>query len=367
MREIINRQRATTFLTHLLCISILFILPEVLASISNPGRPFKPWMYTKTLIFIGVFYLNYYWIIEKSLAGTKRFLRFTAYNLVVIVVSLALFYLIWRFRAFFGGKPPLRHYQSPTEWMFLAKSVGMLSRDLVMLILVIGFATALRLGDEWIKLDRRRRDLLSSQRDEELKNLKSQLNPHFLFNTLNSIYALIAISPDKAQGAVHELSRLLRYVLYDTSATVSFRQELGFIDNYINLMRLRLNPNLRLNVTLDAGPDSDNLRIAPLLFITLIENVFKHGLYTPEIPLEINISARDGQICCTTSNGRLPDTPDSSSTHPSRTSDGGIGMMNLRRRLDLIYGKNATLDVATTPDTYKVTLLINASTTKSNP
>lgn len=354
MREIITRQRATTFLAHLLCISILFILPEVMASISNPGRTIKLWTLSKTVLFIGVFYLNYYWIIEKSLNSSKRFIRLIGYNLIVIVISLGLCYLIWRFKGYLGGRPPLRHYQSPSEWMYLAKSVGILSRDLVMLILVIGFATALRLGDEWLKLDRRRKDLLSSQRDEELKNLKSQLNPHFLFNTLNSIYALIAISSQKAQGAVHELSRLLRYVLYDTSATVSFRQELGFIENYISLMRLRLNPAVRLDVTLDPG-DDDNLRIAPLLFITLIENVFKHGLYTPEIPLTISISARDGIIRCTTSNGYHP-SADRSET--SRQPDGGIGMMNLRRRLDLIYGKRATLDVDTTADIYRVTLTI---------
>lgn len=353
MREILTRQRTTTFLAHLLCISIFFILPEVLANISNPGRPIKPWVYTKTLIIIGVFYINYYWIIEHSFGKSKRLIRFFGWNIILCVVSLTLFYLIWRFRDFFGGKPPLRNYDSPTEWMYLAKSMTMLSRDFVMLILVIGFATALRLGDEWLKLDRRRKDLLSAQREEELKNLKSQLNPHFLFNTLNSIYALIAISPQKAQDAVHELSRLLRYVLYDTSATVSFRQELGFIDNYINLMRLRLNPAVKLDVTLNAG-DNESLRIAPLLFITLIENVFKHGIYTPEIPLRISITADGNQILCTTSNGRQPSADDS-----GKSPEGGIGMSNLRRRLDLIYGRQATIDIDQTPETYKVTLRID--------
>ena len=155
----------------------------------------------------------------------------------------------------------------------------MLSRDVVMLILVIGFATALRLGDKWLKLDRRRQDLVNMQREEELKNLKSQLNPHFLFNTLNSIYALIAISPTKAQEAVHELSRLLRYVLYDTSATVSLKQELAFIDNYVSLMKLRLSSAIRLNVTLDAG-NNETLRVAPLLFITLIETFQTRDTHT---------------------------------------------------------------------------------------
>ena len=173
------------------------------------------------------------------------FPAFFGYNFLLIIVALGLIYLIWRFKGHLGGRTPLRNHPSPTESMYFAKSIGMLSRDVVMLILVIGFATALRLGDKWLKLDRRRQDLVNMQREEELKNLKSQLNPHFLFNTLNSIYALIAISPTKAQEAVHELSRLLRYVLYDTSATVSLKQELAFIDNYVSLMKLRLSSAIK--------------------------------------------------------------------------------------------------------------------------
>lgn len=363
MKEILTRQRITTFLTHFLCIVILFILPEILSSLANPGRPIKMWMYTKTFVFIGVFYINYYCIIERSFDKPKRFLRFFGSNLLLIIVALGLIYLIWRFKGHLGGRTPLRNHHSPTESMYFAKSVGMLSRDLVMLILVIGFAAALRVGDKWLKLDRRRQDLLNMQREEELKNLKNQLNPHFLFNTLNSIYALIAISPVKAQEAVHELSRLLRYVLYDTSATVTLRQELAFIDNYVNLMKLRLSSAIKLNVNLDAG-NNENLRIAPLLFITLIENVFKHGIHTPEIPLEISVIAHGDTIECRTSNGHQPTgshttLPALPSADNDDSNSGGIGLSNLRRRLDLIYGRNAQLDIVTSDELYEVSLKIH--------
>ena len=363
MREIITRQRLTTFLTHLLCITILFVLPELLSGLANPGRPIKPWIYTKTFVFLGVFYVNYYWIIERSFNKSRPFLRFFGYNILVIIISLGLMYLIWRCKGHLGGKTPLRHHTSPTELMYLTKAAGMLSHDAVMLILVIGFATALRIGDKWIKLDRRLQDLINYQREEELKNLKSQLNPHFLFNTLNSIYALIAISPSEAQEAVHELSRLLRYVLYDTSATVSLRQELDFIANYINLMKIRLSPSLNLSVHLDAG-NAENLRVAPLLFITLIENVFKHGIHTPEIPLKISVTAHDHTITCTTSNGYAPS--DTQHPLPKEDSEGGIGLANLRRRLDLIYGKDANLKVDSSGDIYTVTLTIDTSAGEEN-
>lgn len=359
MKEILTRQRVTTFLAHLLCITILLILPEILTSLVNPGRPLKLWMYTKTFVFLGAFYVNYYWIIERSFDKPRRFLRFFCANFLVILISLGLIYLIWRFKGHLGGREPLRHHVAPTEGMYLAKATGMLSRDLVMLVLVIGFAMALRLGDKWLQLDRRREDLINYQREEELKNLKSQLNPHFLFNTLNSIYALIAISPQKAQDAIHELSGLLRYVLYDTSATVSLKEELTFIENYISLMKIRLSPSVKLDVTLNPG-DQENLRVAPLLFITLIENVFKHGIHTPDIPMIISITATDGVIRCETSNGHYiaADKNDTNAVDENINASGGIGLANLRRRLDLIYGDDASLDVDVTPDLYRVTLII---------
>lgn len=107
---------------------------------------------------------------------------------------------------------------------FLGKDFGMVHiftgmlRDLAMCVLTIALSVAMKLSDYWVRLSARHKEMQAEQHREELANLKSQLNPHFLFNTLNSIYALIAISPDKAQNAVHELSRLLRYVLYENYA-----------------------------------------------------------------------------------------------------------------------------------------------------
>ena len=109
-----------------------------------------------------------------------------------------------------------------------------------MLTLTLALAVALRLSVKWKDLQQQRRELISNQRAVELDNLKSQLNPHFLFNTLNTIYVLIAVAPDKAQGAVHRLSGLLRYMLYEDTANVMLSQEADFIENYVSLMRLRL-------------------------------------------------------------------------------------------------------------------------------
>lgn len=356
MSEILTRQRITTFLTHLLCITILFILPEVLTTLSSPTHPLRPWVYGKAFVFIAVFYLNYYWIIEKSLDKPHRVVRFVVSNMLLIIVAMILIYLIWRFKEFLGGKAPKTKHLHLSEGVYIARWVSIMSRDLVMVILVIGLATALRLGDKWLMLDRKQKDLISAQHEEELKNLKSQLNPHFLFNTLNSIYALIAISPEKAQEAVHELSRLLRFVLYDSPASVSIKHEFDFITNYISLMRLRLNSSIRLDIKLELDKDSgQDMRVAPLLFITLIENVFKHGIHTPDIPLTIHVRAAGNRIECHTSNGYIPS--DKGQSHGLKPS-GGIGMVNLRRRLYLIYGHDAELKVTTSDGLYQVWLSI---------
>ncbi len=127
-----------------------------------------------------------------------------------------------------------------------------------------------------------RKEAERNRTEAELKNLRNQLNPHFLLNTLNNIYALIAFDTDKAQQAVQELSKLLRYVLYDNQQTyVPLGKETDFIRNYIELMRIRLSSNVQMTTQIDILPDSQTL-IAPLIFISLIENAFKHGISPTE-------------------------------------------------------------------------------------
>ncbi len=120
-----------------------------------------------------------------------------------------------------------------------------------------------------------RKEAERNRAEAELKNLRNQLNPHFLLNTLNNIYALIAFDSDKAQQAVQELSKLLRYVLYDNQQTTFLSvKRSDFIRNYIELMRIRLSANVQMITKFDIQPDSQTL-IAPLIFISLIENAFQ--------------------------------------------------------------------------------------------
>lgn len=350
-----RRSKAVTFLIHLIFIGMLFVLPEILNSM---GRPFqtvpqlKYGVYAKALVFIAVFYVNYCFIIGHSFEHGKRTWRLIACNLVVIALAFGAFELInewmqpywdeaWRIRQQAHGKDPAirPHHQTG-----LLHTLKWSIRDFVMLVLTIALAIALKLSDTWISISRRSQQLLAAHRQEELESLKSQLNPHFLFNTLNTIYALIAVSPSQAQDAVHELSGMLRYVLYDNRREVELDRELRFIRSYVELMSLRLPATTKVSCRLDAGGEGRRM-VPPMLMIPLIENAFKHSNSgNGDARIEISVEAGDDRIVCRTTNTIVT----GGSENPDRTvsgdgNTGGIGLQNLRRRLQLIYGDSARL------------------------
>ncbi len=347
MTKFFQKNNPATFLTHLLLIVILFVLPEVLSSLSRPWKPINIDFFIKAMVYVGVFYIEYYAILSHTAPRRMRWGRFAALNVAMVTVILLGFYLFYIHSI--PSKPP----KNPDHVRLVSKAVLFLSHDFVMLVLTIALAVAMKFGEQWREFQQRDKELEASQRREELAQLKSQLNPHFLFNTLNSIYALIAISPEKAQAAVHELSAMLRYVLYDSPTTVPLRSEMDFVRNYVELMKLRLNPRQPVELQLDAA-DGGELPVAPLLFITLIENVFKHGnTAEPHTPIEISIKCRDGVVTCITSNAIAP----REQGHGNR--EGGIGIANLHRRLHLLYGDRASLKTSETDGRFIATLTIN--------
>ena len=200
-----------------------------------------------------------------------------------------------------------------------------------MLAFVAGLSTAIRVSLRWRLTEERLVQAEREKTEAELKNLKNQLNPHFLLNTLNNIYALIAFDGARAQEAVRELGKMLRYVLYENqSAKVLLEKELDFIENYISLMRIRLSKSVEVNVRLDAGERP--IEISPLIFISLIENAFKHGVSPTEASF-ISISicgCADGSVVCEIQNSNFP-------KNETDKSGSGIGLMQVQQRLELVY------------------------------
>ncbi len=346
-----DSRRLLTPAVHIIFIGIIFVLPEMLMRMAFPMRgPSMPWtVYAKSGLMLAVFYVNYLVIIPCCLIHRHKWWQFIAWNLLLLIAASLLTHWIstiaWEAR-------PHRHRPQPDQWQSMMATASFLMRDFGMMLLTASLAVVLKLSGRWLELERKQQQLIASQRESELESLRSQLNPHFLFNTLNSIYALIAVSPAEAQKAVHELSGLLRYVVYENPEKVPLAREVEFVKNYVELMRLRMGAR---PVTLSVSCEG-NHEIAPLIFVTLIENAFKHGnTADTSMPIRIDITANSEEIRCTTENRIDRD---------ARTDKGasGVGLANLRRRLELIYGTLAEITIEKTqPDFFRVTLTINKS------
>lgn len=226
-----DRQVGVKILIHLIVISMLFIIPEIASEYSRPNWQRPPELrfavYFKSALFIVIFYLNYFLIIPKTLLGRAkpRVWAYIGWNVLLLTAAIAISWTVQHY-AFPPMRPPRWQHEvtaSERAW----RLVSFFLRDGGMIVLTIALSTAMRYGENWASIEKRHEQLVASQKADELANLKSQLNPHFLFNTLNTIYALIEVSPPQAQEAVHELSALLRYVLYENPTSVRLSQEIA--------------------------------------------------------------------------------------------------------------------------------------------
>ena len=201
--------------------------------------------------------------------------------------------------------------------------------------------------------DLRKQLLEEKQRntEAELAWLKNQLNPHFLFNTLNNISSLTQIDADEAQNSIGELSDLLRYALYETQQKeVPLCGEIAFMENYISLMALRCDKNVKITTHFDV-PDTART-IAPMLFLSPIENAFKHGVSSGKPSfIDISLTEENGFLVFSCQN----------SNHPKDSCDrsgSGIGIENMRKRLELMYTKRYEMSQTVEQGVYKLQIKI---------
>lgn len=359
-----NRPRLVEIVAHAIGWGIVFGFP--LFFMNRHGEVMEWTSYLRhfavPLCFILVFYLNYLVLIPRYLFG-ERMKQYLLLNLLLIAgISLGLH--LWQefWATFLADEAPPTRRPGPPGWIFFV-------RDLFSMVLTVALSAAICMSRRWGQIEsvrreaersraeaeRTRAEAEKSRAEAELKNLRNQLNPHFLLNTLNNIYALIAFDSDKAQLAVQELSRLLRHVLYDNQQTyVSLGKEMDFIRNYIELMRIRLTPNITVETDIRIDPDSQT-QIAPLIFISLIENAFKHGI-SPTEPSFIRIAFSETEQVV---NGEI-----TNSYHPKNDTDksgSGIGLEQVSKRLELLYpGRYLWLrGVGKEGKTYSSTLVIH--------
>ena len=183
--------------------------------------------------------------------------------------------------------------------------------------------------------------------EQQLEYLKYQINPHFFMNTLNNIHALVDIEPEEAKHSILELSKMMRYVLYEgAKSKVPLQKEIDFLNNYITLMKLRYTDKVRIDINFPEK--ASNKMVPPMLIITFVENAFKHGVsYQKDSFIEAAITTDEEKLHFICRNSKAGN---------SGKAQGGVGLTNTRQRLDLIYGEKYTLDINDDADTYSVTL-----------
>lgn len=350
------RTRIMKIITHIIVLAIIFVLPELLISW---GHPVPNIVYLHTFIYVAMFYLNYTLLIDRLLFRQRPW-TFVAVNLGIVVVFFVM--MVALHDVFYPMRPGKIPADAPIDAFIAAgkrmKMGGFVMRDSLMLVLSMCLSVSLKLSEKWLGWTVKEKQIEAEKKEHELKNLKNQLNPHFLFNTLNNIYALIGISTDKAQRAVHELSQLLRYVLYDNEQReVPLERDLMFVKNYIELMRLRLTSMVTLTVKINEN-DGRGLNIAPLMFVSLVENAFKHGVSASEpSSIFIAIGVEDGTVHCHVENTCTHRNPEADK------SSGGIGIANLRRQLSILYPGRHELTTEMLGDKYVADLIINLKET----
>ena len=294
-----------------------------------------------------LYLVNYLWLVPHFLfvPGKKKW-----FYLINGLILLAI-----NFRSIFPGPIPEEVQTQLTEtlpfpaenlWAWYAGLVFVaFIVQCVFILLAVGVRQIQRNHELKLHIEEEKR----KETEAELNWLKHQLNPHFLFNTLNNISSLTQIDPDKAQESIGQLSDLLRYALYESNADfVSLSGEVSFMQDYISLMQLRCNE--KTTVEQDFRLPSQEVKVAPLLFISLIENAFKHGVnarYPSFIRIQLMPDQKDLVFTCENSLFEKTGTDHIGS---------GIGLENLQRRLELVYPGAFDFTRATTNNTYSATV-----------
>jgi two-component system LytT family sensor kinase len=290
-------------------------------------------------------YVLIYWIIPEFLFK-KKYLSFVILAIIHALlfgffISLVL-YLITGYKdvaSLFFFRPIVLNYQIPAT------------------------AAAIYLFKRMYLIQQHSLNLEKEKLEAELKFLKSQIHPHFLFNTLNNLYALTLKKSDKAPEMVIQLSNLLEYTLYSGKETeVGLNEELKQIRGYIDLEKLRFGNRLNINTEIDGS--IDGLMIAPLLLLPFVENSFKHGASTDlKSPfIEIKVDVKDNLLRFSISNSK------GSESQKNEGYKEGIGLKNVKRRLELLYPRKHTLEIIRKQDIFNVnlTLELNYSGNKNS-
>lgn len=294
----------------------------------------------RVLLLIIIAYLNLHYFLPRYLA-TKRYAAYVT----AILLSLIGYLLIQTLYDFYL-------YGYVVGPMYNSDLIASLSYNFFSALWYLGLMLALKLSLDWYGQQLLIQRITVEKLNAEVDFLRAQVNPHFLFNILNNLYALTLKKSDLAPDVVLKLSAMMEYMLYDSNdEKVLLDKELMYLHNYVELERLRFNGGA--SISLSTVPAAEGQKIAPLLLLPLVENAFKHGLgkQTDNGWLKVNIDLNGATLTARIENSKP--------ALAARANKGGIGLDNLHKRLELLYPGRHSLQLEDGTTTYKATLIID--------
>lgn len=319
------------------------------------GTGFNLWLSLQNcLVLLLPKMLFTYFVLHQLRTGfAQKGIRATGILKLIAVMSSAI--LVYRFLTCFVVDPIIYDWHRPTTEFFYPLAFPVAFMDIGF---VAGIAAAITQARQQITSKRHADMLVREKLETELKYLKSQTNPHFLFNTLNNIYALARKRSENTADAVMKLSNLLRFMLYDAAKkTITIGEEIRLLTTYLDLEKIRYNDRLRIDLTTEVS--SENECLAPMLLLPFVENAFKHGAsesrFSPFI--EIHIKLNNGILDFRIRNSKEPGQ--------AKTDTGTIGLANVRRQLQLLY-KEYDMKVIEGDTVFEVSLTINLKSNAQN-
>jgi hypothetical protein len=353
-------------LLHLLAWAIILGIPLYFFKRWEVGKDFIWVYYIGNTINGIIFYTNYLVLVPKFFFGSRNY----KYYLSIVLLLTVLYFVSDRSNEFIFRNVPGRDRMEQTDKPKVEgntvvppkpdehfgrppfREMHLFNYMFTSLFLVF-FSLGMRVLERHSQTEKLQKELEKEKLNSELAFLKNQVSPHFFFNTLNNIYSLISINAEDSQKAVLRLSKLMRYLLYDSEhGNIKLSNEIDFMNNYIDLMKLRMSSKIKLVVTFPSK--YDDINIPPLIFIPFIENAFKHGIsYREKSFIDISMTTKKDSLVFRCVNSIVKVREENESAHS------GIGLENVTKRLNLLFPGKHELKISKTDSEYEVLLQIN--------
>lgn len=354
-KSITISDKKITIILHAIALILVIIIPFYLNSVfggANSHRLYQFYVHTFSAVII--FYLGYLWLVPNFFLQDKK-----ALYLVILVGIILSTYGMTTFinetllsdavrdAQFLENYKKVTGENKPPPF----KVFGFFNH-IVASILISGFAMGLAVMEKLKENEKRQKELEKEKLNSELAFLKNQVSPHFFFNTLNNIYSLIGIDAPTAQESVLKLSKLMRYLLYESEhGETLMSHEIDFMTNYIDLMKLRISQKVELQI--DFPKDFPDFSVPPLLFVPFVENAFKHGVSYREhsyITIQMKIEGHHVHFYSENSVGK--------NNQPEDIQHSGIGLENVKKRLNLLFAGKHELKISSSETIFKIDLTI---------